>query len=218
MNTRPNPTEYQHLDRSAVEVEAALIGGVHDERVRDCPRQRVVSAEHFKEDLHQALWTAMTEMSAAGQPVDPLTLVLGNPQFPHRGSLRQYVARCAGDTHYPSAYVVGRAKHVRKLWALRQVAARGEVVAMHAALLPGADLKILISDLVADLDQTRAVIEGRPVAGRMVGEATDAVLDRMNRIMTGEMVEVSMATRLTGLDRKRGGGIKPVEVIREVVS
>jgi len=174
----------------------------------------VVSAEHFKEDLHQALWLAMTDLAAVGRPVNPVTLVakLGNPKFADGNSLSHYLARYAAETHCPPAYAVEFAKQVRELWALRQVAARVED-AKHAALLPGADPKNLIGGLITDLDQTRAVIESRPASGRMIGEATDAVLDCMNRIMTGEAVDLSMTTGLKDLDRKLGGGFKPGQLI-----
>lgn len=214
MNVCPDPAEYDHINRSAAEVECALLGTCLMNSNAMLLAAGVVAGEHFKESLHQVLWATMVEMAADGRAVNNVTLVakLGNAKSDSGQSLSQYLARCAADTHCSPAYVVDFAKHVREFWALRQVAARGED-AKQAALIPGAVAKHLIGDLIMDLDQTRAVIESRPVAGRMVVDGTDAVLDRMNRIMTGEVVDVFMTTGLKDLDRKLGGGFKSGELI-----
>ncbi len=208
------PAEYDHINRSALEVECALLGTCLTSPNAMLLAAGVVAAEHFKDALHQALWATMAEMAADGRAVNNVTLVakLGNAKFHSGQSLSQYLAQCAADTHCPPAYVTEFAKQVREMWALRQIAARGED-ATHAALLPGAAAKELIGDLIMMLDQTRAVIESRPVAGRMVVDATDAVLARMNQIRTGEVADLFLTTGLKDLDRKLGGGFKPGELI-----
>ncbi len=214
MNARPDPIQYDHLVRSAAEIEPALLGTamMHPEAM--ALALSTVAPEHFHEPLHQALWATMREMAADGGAVNPVTLVakLGNAKFEDGFDLKQYLARCAADTHCPPTYVVDFAKQVREMWALRQVAAYAEDLKQDVSL-PGASAKALIADMIGNLDQTRAVIEGRPVSGRTVAETTNAVLDRMSKLMTGEASDIAITTGLRDLDHKLGGGFRPGELV-----
>jgi replicative DNA helicase len=123
-----------------------------------------------------------------------------------------YLSRCAADTHCPIVHVPDFARQVREFWALREVA-QTSIEARQFALSPGANAKGLISDLIQNLDQTRATIESRTVQGRMIADATTAVIDRMSRKMQGEVVEACVSTGLKALDQKLGGGFQAGQLI-----
>jgi replicative DNA helicase len=137
---------------------------------------------------------------------------MGNQQLGESLTLSMYLSRCAADTHCPAVHVPDFARQVRELWALREVA-QTSIEARQFALSPGANAKGLISDLIQNLDQTRATIESRTVQGRMIADTTTAVIDRMSRKMQGEVVEACVSTGLKALDQKLGGGFQAGQLI-----
>lgn len=214
MNAVTDPTEFHHIRSAAIEVETALIGAAMDSGIAAQAALNIVQPEHFQEQVHQQIWATVQELIAEGRPANPITVcaAMGNLQLAENLSLSVYLARCAADTHCPVAHVPDFARQVREFWSLREVA-QVSMEARQFALSPGARGKPLISDLIQSLDQTRAVLESRTVQGRMIGDTTLAVVDRMSRKMQGEVIEACVSTGLKSLDSKLGGGFQAGQLI-----
>jgi replicative DNA helicase len=214
MNAIADPQDFSHIRSSALEVETALIGACMDSGMAAQAGLAIVQPEHFQEPLNQQIWRVIGDLIAEGRPANVVTLcaAMGNQQLGENLTLSMYLSRCAADTHCPAVHVPDFARQVRELWALREVA-QTSIEARQFALSPGANAKGLISDLIQNLDQTRATIESRTVQGRMIADATTAVIDRMSRKMQGEVVEACVSTGLKALDQKLGGGFQAGQLI-----
>lgn len=215
MNAHVKPElDVNHLLNSALALESALIGACISTPLAAHRAMGIVQPHHFKEELHQALWSAVVEMVTDGRPVSMPTLLakVGRAEFEHM-SLSQYIAKCAANTSCPPAYVADYARQVRECWGLRQVMEQGDL-ARYAAALPGANAKALISELINSLDETRAVIDGKVRNGRSLGAITASIIDSGNRRRQGEIVgDEPITTGLRDLDRKLMGGFRPGQLI-----
>jgi replicative DNA helicase len=214
MNAVTDPTELYHLRAAALTIETALIGACMDSSQSAGVALSIVQPDHFQEQVHQQIWAAISGLIADGRPANPVTLcaTLGNIQLGENLSLSQYLARCAADTHCPPFHVPDFARQVRELWALREVA-QCSIEARQVALSPGARPKNLISDFIQSLDETRAVIDGRSVQGRMLADSAIELIDRMSRKMQGEAIDACVPTGLKALDTKLSGGFQAGQLI-----
>jgi replicative DNA helicase len=214
MNAVADQTEFHHIRSSALEIEQALIGASMDSGMSAQAALAIVQPEHFQEQLHQQIWTAIGGLIADGRPANVVTLcaAMGNLQIGEHLTLSVYLARCAADTHCPVVHVPDFARQVREFWALREVA-QFSLEARNFALSPGTQAKPLISDFIQHLDQTRATIESRTVQGRMLADSAADVIDRMSRKMQGEVIEASVSTGLKALDTKLSGGFHAGQLI-----
>lgn len=207
-------TEVSHIASAAHTIETALIGTCMDSGGSAQAAIAIVQPQHFQEPLHQQIWANIQELVSEGRPANPVTLcaTMGNLQLEGGTSLSSYLARCSADTHCPPVYVTEFARQVREFWALREVATVAAETRQFA-LAPGAQARNLISELIQSLDQTRAILESRSVQGRMIGDGTAAVIDRMSRKMQGEVIDACVSTGLKALDTKLGGGFQAGQLI-----
>lgn len=208
-----DPETYHHINTASLETERALIGACLTYRNAPFVAMALIAEEHFLDPAHQQIWAALVALTGEGRPVTPLTMgnALGHAKISEDQTVSQYLARCMADTHCPASGVADFAKQIRELWALRSVASACDE-AWGSALAPGVRPKHLISELIQYLDGTRAVLEGRSRSGRSVGDGVIDLADRINRMRVGEIIETSLPTGLTDLDRKLRGGFKPGEL------
>jgi replicative DNA helicase len=214
MNAPAQQLEPWQLASTAADVELVLLGACMTYATATHAVMAIVSDEHFVEGPHVRIWRAMKDLATEGRPVNPVTLgaVLGNETISADLTMHQYIAHIATDLSCPAHNVVDFAKHVRELWALRTIAARCDDTRSYA-LSPGARPRDLISDLIQELDGTRAVLDSRKQAARFVGDGVSSLLDRLDRKRQGEVIDSAIPTTLRDLDRKLGGGFKAGELI-----
>lgn len=214
MNALVKPEDRHHLAHSAAEAERALLGACLSYAEATHAAMTVLQEDQFSEPVNALIWKSMTGLATEGRPVNPVTLgaLLGNESVAPDLTMRQYIAHLASDASCPSAHVIDAAKQIRDFWALRKVLARCEDAVSYSAF-PGAKPKDIISDLIQELDSTRAILDGRKVSARSAGESIHALADRLERMRAGEIIGNCVPTTLTDLDKRLYGGFKGGELI-----
>jgi replicative DNA helicase len=213
MNAVVRLDEFRHLTDSAIATEQSVIGICMMEPQAFTAAQGWLAPHHFIEPAHEAIWSAMETLGEAGRPVTPITVItkLGNQKIGDI-NLQTYIARCAAETSCPAAYVVDYARQVREGWCLREIA-ESLTMGRAEALAPGCDARNLIAAVMQQLDETRAVIEGRVVGSRSAGSVAAALLAHVAGIRSGAVKDPFIPTGLRDLDRKLNGGFRPGELI-----
>lgn len=214
MNLRPEPNEFDHLRTAAVSAEQALLGACLMSAQSLSVASSLLTADHWQERLHADVWAAMVDLQADGRTANPVTLIakLGNPEVVTGTTLSSYLARCAAETSCAPPYVLDYAKQVREHWAAREVASLSEEVRA-SCLTPGVDSRHLIGEALQRLDEIRASLDGKSAGGATAGHVTAQVIDRMDRLSEGEVLDNLMTTGLHDLDTKLGGGFKPSDLV-----
>lgn len=214
MNAHVAPEQANARHTATADIERALIGACMNYPTALAAAAGHVSEDHFVEAVHRQIWEAMAQMAADGRRLNPVTIIakLGNEKISDDWSMQSYVSHCAADTFCPAVSVVDFAKLVREHWALRAIIHLG-TDAQGFASVSGTDPRKLIAELMQALDETRAVLDSKGVRGRSIGEGAAAIMDRVNQIICGEMVDHAIPTGIKALDRKLNGGMKGGELI-----
>lgn len=214
MNALIKPEDLHHLAHTAAEAERVLLGACLSYPEATHAAMAVLSEDHFSEPINGTIWRSAVGLATEGRPVTPVTLgaLLGNDKVSPDMTMRQYIAHLASDASCPALYVVDAAKQVRDFWALRKVMARCED-AVTCTGVPGAKPRDIISDLIQELDATRAVLDGRKTSARSAGESIHTLADRLERMRAGEIIGNCVPTCLTDLDKRLYGGFKGGELV-----
>ena len=215
MNAHVDPGQFDHLHSSAIAAEQSLIGSCLLQPVAMSAAIGLIEPAHMLEPCHSAIWEAMIGLVADGRAVTPQTVIarLGNPIVVNDLTLSRYLARCVSDTTYVVHAIPDACRQVREYWALRQVVARSEDARTYA-LMPGASPRAIISDLMQELDTSRAALEGQQ--GRIVtsGDVANACIDIMAaRMQTDGQAPDAIPTGLRDLDNKLSGGFRPGNLV-----
>lgn len=193
----------ENLPLASIEAEVSVIGGILVSPIAFSEVSAIVSAGDFSKELHRRIFSAMTAMDAAGQPIDVLTIA---EWMESKGTLQDgdwaYIASAGRDT--PSAAnVLAYARIVRDR------ARRRELIQLGTDLQSWAmrdDAEKAISQLKSAID---AVADAAGLESGLVPIKTllPVAVNEIDQRFEG-ISPKGAATGLADLDVKTGG-LKP---------
>lgn len=209
----PNATRYARMEAEHLDLEQQLLGALLT-RPDAAPSVRaILDPEHFGEDLHGKVYTAILAAIDAGQPPTMATVkqFLGDwncsIDLGDGVTITQYMARMmAYAAVVPLVPIAGM---IRDLWGLRQLAALGDDIANDNS---GFDPAAKLSERFTQIDKIRSSLQHRERTSSTAGQAADVVVARIEAVLQGNAPPLPK-TGLYGLDEELGGGLQPSSLI-----
>jgi replicative DNA helicase len=187
--------------------ERAVLGAMVETRWPVARARDVLSPEHFYAPKHATLYAEMLEMDAAGDPVDPVTVLdklirdglISKIDGPYLNTLQQAAQHGAHAEHH--------ARIVVDKWRLRRLseaATRTQQLVMTGAI--GGDVDEIIDRARAAVDEVANI--GRAVTSESFSDAMDAYVSEADAPQTP-----TISTGIRELDIQLGGGLRAGQLI-----
>ncbi|WP_238296779.1 replicative DNA helicase, partial [Methylobacterium soli] len=195
-----------------VDTEAGLIGCILTQPHVFSTVQHLIAAEQFFEPVHQVMWEAIGNVSAAGGTPDLLKVkrALGSritEQDLGGKTVMAYLTKMAVEGAVPAA-AEEYARTVQQLWQIRAIGEAAAKASDGTGFVPGSFLE----HLYARVDQVRASFVDRKVRSASLAQAGDALMARIEASLKGEARELPRSG-IVALDEELGGGLAPSSLI-----
>ena len=199
---------------TACDLEANLIGGVLNYPDLFSTISPLVEPDQFAENVHGMIWQAMRDLIADGGRVAVITIVskLGNTEIYNGVTLSAYLAKCLAEHVCVPNVAADFAKQVREAWALRRAVEISETMKAEASR-PGANPKILISEVMQAFDDTRARLDTCFTGFKPMDNIAVSVMDAMAFGMQHGSDPKAIRTGIADLDNRLGGGFRGGQLI-----
>lgn len=205
---RPQPAQATSLPMPAnVELEQAILGALlwHNEAFHTACLQ--LQPEHFTEEVHRRIYSAIAALVRDGRPANPVTLkgYFGPEEFAPGMTAPAYIAKLAA-----SAVTVSEAPaYVAELIALdgrrKIIAIADEARAAAFDPPPAASVDKLIDDAEAQLAALRASAPAPAITRGTAGDFASDLLGEIEDLRAGAVQRPGVTTGIPDLDRDTGG-------------
>jgi replicative DNA helicase len=197
----------------SIEAEQAVLGGLLIDPVAWDQVADVAGADDFYRHDHRLIFTALAELTAAGRPIDVVTV---SEQLQRRGQLDEagglaYLGTLARDTP-TAANVRAYAQIVRERALMRQLIHAGREIAGSAFATNGLSARELVDEAEAKVFEiAEQGFRGRSGAVR-VNQLLPALIDKIDDWHANPSAMRGLASGFTEFDRITGG-MRPGDLI-----
>lgn len=198
---------YGQLLPHTIDAEQALLGALmisNNEYERVLP---YVQSEHFAEEIHQLLFTAIGQMILAGKPATPVTLkpYLGDYDLAGGLTPMRYLARLAAEATTASN-AVGYAKEIRDMHA-RRVFIMSCIEAARSAWELGIEMTVeeLLRQHEDRVEAVRPRIHGKQTGYRSMARVAQDAYSHIQGEANGTIIRRTLPTGFRKLDARIGG-------------
>jgi replicative DNA helicase len=197
----------------SIEAEQAVLGAIMMNNAAFESVSGILSAEHFSEEIHAGIYTAMSDMISEGRVASPINLIpsFEGVQLSPEVSARQYIANLAGG----AVSVVNAIDYARTIVDLsnRRTLITTARDLIEAAFVSPIHIRAaqLATAAIENLDAV--IVEEATGSPRVtIAQAADDVIARVQAAAQGDPADI-LATGLHDLDQRMNGGIEPGELV-----
>lgn len=198
---------YGQLLPHTIDAEQALLGAL---MIHNNQYERVlpyVQSEHFAEEVHQLLFSAIGQMILAGKPATPATLkpYLGDADLGEGVTPAAYLARLAAEATTTSN-AVGYAKEIRDMHA-RRVFIMSCIEAARGAWELGIEMTVeeLLRQHEDRVEAVRPRIHGKRTGYRSMARVAEEAYHQMQGEWNGTIQRQKLPTGFRKIDARMGG-------------